>query len=291
MAGDPRWTRPRPIPGTASHVMPGFQVMSDLLTMREKNLIYSLIHSPCTLMKCTVAQVLRSSEETDGTLSWRSMACGVLCLIRDPSIQTYFLRLFCVRKAELLWEQEVYVPFKYTALRAYFHTFPADGHQIGFNFTDETEAEEFHFAVKAIKEYLDTLSFENTSGRNDKSSEDTDTRERPSAHAERRTSCPTLSPSASAAFDYDLGNAEFLRRLLSEGRLTEDDLKSRSVSDIVDHIIALCGGAQGVQKELHSGNIYGKMHLLPEPLCSAARTCITHPITHIESKCKRNPGT
>lgn len=30
------------------------------------------------------------------------------------------------QRAELLWEQELYIPFKYTASRTYFHTFPAD---------------------------------------------------------------------------------------------------------------------------------------------------------------------
>ena len=31
-----------------------------------------------------------------------------------------------MQRAKLLWEQELYVPFKYNAARAYFHTFPAE---------------------------------------------------------------------------------------------------------------------------------------------------------------------
>lgn len=79
-----------------SHVMPGFQVMSDLLTMREKNVIYSLIQPQWTLIKATVAQVLESTEECEA-LVWRSTACGVLCVLRDELLDSYFLRLFCVK--------------------------------------------------------------------------------------------------------------------------------------------------------------------------------------------------
>lgn len=30
------------------------------------------------------------------------------------------------QRAKLLWKQELYIPFKYTASRTFFHTFPAD---------------------------------------------------------------------------------------------------------------------------------------------------------------------
>ncbi|KAJ0044141.1 hypothetical protein NL108_008411 [Boleophthalmus pectinirostris] len=247
-------------------MIPGFQVMSDLLTIKEKNIIISLVEPHCTLMKCTVAQVLQSTEEPEGAL-WRSLGCGVLCVIRDSSINAYFLRLFSVQKAELLWEHEVYVPFKYTVSRTYFHTFPADGHQTGFNFADETEAEEFHFAVETIKEDLDKLSLENTSEKSDVSSEISDAREKPSSHTETETSSPTLSPTTASTFEHD--SETFLKRLLSQSHLTEEDLRIRSVSDIVDHIISQLGGVQAAQKELHRGLLGSGSKTLPRSTGSA----------------------
>ncbi|XP_055077971.1 actin nucleation-promoting factor WASL [Periophthalmus magnuspinnatus] len=243
-----------------SAVMPGFQVMSDLLTIREKNIVYSLIGPHCTLMKCTVAQVLQSTQEPEAVL-WRNLACGVLCVIRDQSINTYFLRLFSVQRAELLWEHEVYIPFKYAAPRTYFHTFPADGHQTGFNFADGSEAEEFYFAVETVKEDLDKLSFEHSSEKNDRSSEISDIRAKPSSHTDWKTSCQTVSPTAKGALTFD--HEAFLRRLLSQSRLTEEDLRRRSVSDIVDHIISQSGGAQAVRKELHRGVLGSGSKTLP----------------------------
>ncbi|CAL9703914.1 unnamed protein product [Knipowitschia caucasica] len=242
-----------------SGVMPGFQVMSDLLTMREKAVLRSLIQPNCELMKSTVAQVLQSQEQPEEALAWSRPMCGVLCVIKDQSLNTHFLRLFCLKNAELLWEHEVYVPFQYNASCSYFHSFPADGHHTGFNFADETEAEEFHFSVENIRKKQDTISFENTSKRNKLSPEIADIREK-LLQTERRISAPAVAPKATAAIHsgermsslLQAGEPDsLLKRLMSRSRLSEEELMTRSVSDIVDHIIAESGGVQAIQMELH----------------------------------------
>ncbi|KAK7895541.1 hypothetical protein WMY93_020866 [Mugilogobius chulae] len=198
--------------------------MSDLLTMREKIKVHSLIDPHCTSVSLPADQVhsgpgAAGLKEAEGRLSWRSSACGVLCLSKTTPAGTYFLRLFCVR-AELLWEHEVYVPFKYIGV--------THEHQIGFNFADETEAEEFHFAVEAVKE--------DQVGERD----------------------------------------ELVNWVLSHGCLTEDDLRSLSVSDIVDHIISQFGGAQAVYKELDRGNVHGSRSMT---LPRSAGSALSHPRT------------
>ncbi|KAJ7999181.1 hypothetical protein DPEC_G00212740 [Dallia pectoralis] len=61
-----------------------------------------------------------------GEGGWRCVGCGVVCLVKDLSQYSYFLRLYSVKRAKLLWEQELYNQFEYSAPRPYFHTFPAD---------------------------------------------------------------------------------------------------------------------------------------------------------------------
>lgn len=82
------------------------------------------------------------------------------------------------QSAKLLWEQELYIPFKYNATRTFFHTFPADVRDsifkyqylqkvfltdlsgfiafaqachVGLNFANEAEAEEFYLILEAVQ--------------------------------------------------------------------------------------------------------------------------------------------
>ncbi|XP_076598216.1 actin nucleation-promoting factor WAS [Chaetodon auriga] len=135
----------------ASSLVPGCRLMSDLLTIREKGVLCALLQPRCKLIKTTVAQVLVATETQGEGPGWSCVGCGAVCLVEDESIRSYFLRLYCVKRAKLLWEQELYVPFKYAATLTFFHTLPADGHQVGLNFASEIEAEEFHLAVEAVQ--------------------------------------------------------------------------------------------------------------------------------------------
>ncbi|KAF4112366.1 hypothetical protein G5714_007161 [Onychostoma macrolepis] len=58
------------------------------------------------------------------------------------------MRLYCLKKAKLQWEQELYTPFEYSETCPYFHTFPGDECRIGINFVDEDEAKQFYIAVQ-----------------------------------------------------------------------------------------------------------------------------------------------
>lgn len=48
-------------------------------------------------MKSTVAQILQAISTPGERPSWSRVECGVVCLIEDSSMHSYFLRLYCVK--------------------------------------------------------------------------------------------------------------------------------------------------------------------------------------------------
>ncbi|XP_028262623.1 neural Wiskott-Aldrich syndrome protein isoform X2 [Parambassis ranga] len=229
----------------AASLVSGCQAMSDLLTIREKGVLVGLLDPQCKLIKSTVAQVLQAK----GSLGWSRFDCGVVCLVEDESVKSYFLRLYCVKRAKLLWEQELYVPFKYTATLKFFHTFPADTHQAGLNFANEVEAEEFYQSVTAVHEMMtgmievtSTKTFDSL--KNDPSEPGNDT----VLSLEEKNHHPTAPPTTSSFKDLDPA----MRRLLMQARLTEGDLKDKDIAEAVDCIINKFGGLKAVQRELRN---------------------------------------
>ncbi|XP_071351308.1 actin nucleation-promoting factor WASL [Trachinotus anak] len=237
----------------ASSLIPGCHVMSDLLTIREKGVLFTLLEPHCKLIKITVAQVLEAKETQDESPGWCRLGCGVVCLIEDESVLSYFLRLYCVKRAKLLWEQELYIPFKYAANRTFFHTFPADGHQIGFNFANETEAEEFHLAVKAVQRKQEKIT-DMSKMENSEIADPPDSGIKPVEHLDKEEHFPMETPgnivtSATGSFkDVD----PTMRRLLMQAKLPVEELKDKDIAEAVDCIINKFGGLKAVQRELRN---------------------------------------
>ncbi|XP_032406420.1 wiskott-Aldrich syndrome protein isoform X1 [Xiphophorus hellerii] len=223
-------------------------IMSDLLTIREKGILVRLLEPHCKLVKTTVAQILQANDSEGRSRSWHRVDCGVVCLIEDTSLQSFFLRLYCVQRAKLLWEQELYIPFKYAASRAYFHTFPGEADQVGLNFANESEAEEFQSAVQDVQEKMTAMIGKS------KTEEKIFSRSNPPAleekqedHLYKKPVCfPPVPASPSLFSDLDPD----MKKLLMEARLSEEDLKNKDVAEVVDCIINQFGGLKAVQKEL-----------------------------------------
>ncbi|XP_015244890.1 PREDICTED: neural Wiskott-Aldrich syndrome protein-like [Cyprinodon variegatus] len=224
------------------------QVMSDLLTFREKGVIIGLLEPHCKLLKTTVAQILQAKDSGDESRSWHRLDCGVVCLVEDTSVQSYFLRLYCVQREKLLWEQELYIPFKYTASRAYFHTFPGEAHQVGLNFANENEAEEFQFAVEGVQEQLAAMINMTNTGEKSISSSNLPVSWKKDVGKLYKEPISTPRVSASQGLFSDLDHG--MRRLLMEAGLSEEDLKHKDVPEVVDCIINHFGGVKAVQREL-----------------------------------------
>lgn len=53
------------------------------------------------------------------------------------------MRLYCLNRNAMVWEQEVYDPFAVNRPRPYLLTFDGDDRIVCFNFADESEAEAF----------------------------------------------------------------------------------------------------------------------------------------------------
>ncbi|XP_067443539.1 actin nucleation-promoting factor WASL isoform X1 [Thunnus thynnus] len=229
----------------ASSLIPGCQVMSDLLTIREKGVISTLLKPQHELIKSTVAQVLVAKENQDGGPGWSCLDCGVVCLIEDQSVHSYFLHLYCVKRAKLLWEQEIYIPFEYTATNAFFHTFPADSHQAGFNFANEAEAEEFHLAVKAVQRKQEKMKGMIQMTNIDKKDNSTCDLAAPGV---KPADAPSTTVTPTAISDLD----PTMRKLLMRAQLTKEDLKDKDIAEAVDCIIKKFGGLKAVQRELRS---------------------------------------
>ncbi|XP_018529062.1 actin nucleation-promoting factor WASL-like isoform X2 [Lates calcarifer] len=244
----------------ASSLVPGCHVMSDLLTIRERGILFTLLEPQCKLLKTTVAQVLEAKDTQGESPGWGYLGCGVVCLIEDESVHSYFLRLYCVKRAKLLWEQEVYIPFKYTATRMFFHTFPADSHQIGFNFANQTEAEEFYLTVKAVQRKQENMTdmIKMTDTAADTSTSDPpDSGMKPVEHLDMDEQFPldapssTVTPATSSFQDLDPA----MRRLLMQAKLPVEDLKDKDIAEAVDCIINKFGGIKAVQRELRNKDI------------------------------------
>uniref|UniRef100_A0AAQ6ACC0 Si:dkey-197j19.6 n=2 Tax=Amphiprion ocellaris TaxID=80972 RepID=A0AAQ6ACC0_AMPOC len=234
-----------------SNLIYGSDVMTDLLTIREKGVVIGLLEPHCKLVKSTVAQILQAKDIEGENPSWICFDCGVICLVEDKSRRSYFLRLYCVKRAKLLWEHELYIPFTYTAARAFFHTFPADGKQMGLNFANEIEAEEFYLAVEATHEKMISMiatanvKTASTSDSPDLGSETVESLDE-EKHFLMDALSTTVPPTTSSFKDLDPA----MRKLLMRARLTEKDLKDKDVVEAVDHIINQFGGLKAVQQEL-----------------------------------------
>lgn len=71
---------------------------------------------------------------------WIKKNTGIITLIRDNPKRSYFLRLYCLQRKAMLWEQELYNSMDYNAPLTYFHTFEGEECMAAFNFANETEA-------------------------------------------------------------------------------------------------------------------------------------------------------
>ncbi|XP_020558687.1 neural Wiskott-Aldrich syndrome protein-like [Oryzias latipes] len=227
-------------------------VMSDLLTIREKGVLVSLLKPRCQLIKSTVAQVLQASSAPGEEQSWDQFDSGVLCLLKEESASSYFLSLYCVKKAELLWEQDLRLTSEYTVSRPYFHTFLAGAQSFGFNFANDDEAEEFYLAVTEARGLRTNQMRRNETTASSSTNKEPNSGNTSEVGLDGRkdfpaAAKPSMAHDNSEAF-VDLDPA--IERVLVRAGLSKDDLKNRDVTEAVDLIFARSGGVKAVEQEL-----------------------------------------
>ncbi|MCJ8734926.1 hypothetical protein PDJAM_G00240900 [Pangasius djambal] len=118
---------------------------SRLLTPQENERVEDLLGRRCVPQCTTVVQLFMALPHSPNT--WSLQHTGVLCFEKDNPKRSYFIRLYDIKASKLVWEQELFNQFTYHRIEPFFHTFHADDCQVGLNFANEEEAENFFFIV------------------------------------------------------------------------------------------------------------------------------------------------
>ncbi|XP_023853201.1 actin nucleation-promoting factor WAS isoform X1 [Salvelinus sp. IW2-2015] len=233
----------------------GCPVFSNLLTVRENALLFTLLGAECKAVVSAVAQVYVS---VPGRQVWRHEGCGVVCLVEDRSQHSYFLRVYCVKRSKLLWEQELYVPFQYSAPHPYFHTFPANDCQAALNFADEAEAERFYAAVerqiqqapdRASGQMNHTDSVDFSSGCICEQEQSPSEISTPSPYVSEQESQVRVDP------EQGLSTRELdpaLRKLVRMERQNEEDMTDRHTSKVICSLIYSLGGMKADSRDMNN---------------------------------------
>ncbi|XP_047102964.1 neural Wiskott-Aldrich syndrome protein-like [Schistocerca piceifrons] len=114
------------------------QRCSLLLTREENAQVHRMLGNRCMALASAVIQLFVSDPPDHS--SWRKYDAGVLCLVKDNSRKSYFFRLYCLTRKQMVWEHEVYKGFDYKTLRPFLHSFEGEDCMVGFNFANEEEA-------------------------------------------------------------------------------------------------------------------------------------------------------
>lgn len=110
---------------------------SNLLTKEENEQVFRLLGPRCQTLATTVVQLYMTVGCEN--CEWIKRDAGVLCLVKDNMRRSYFFRLYCPARRQMVWEHEVYNNMEYLALRPFLHTFEADDCIAAFNFASEEE--------------------------------------------------------------------------------------------------------------------------------------------------------
>nr|XP_055069714.1 uncharacterized protein si:dkey-197j19.6 [Misgurnus anguillicaudatus] len=122
------------------------RIISPRLSIRENGLLFNLLNQECNVLACGIVQLVIADPPKER--KWKIYSSGVACLLQDKTKHSTFIRLYCLKKAKMLWEQELYTPFVYKEACPFFHTFSGDECQAGLNFAEEEDAKEFYTAVQ-----------------------------------------------------------------------------------------------------------------------------------------------
>uniref|UniRef100_A0A4W5KVH5 WH1 domain-containing protein n=1 Tax=Hucho hucho TaxID=62062 RepID=A0A4W5KVH5_9TELE len=181
-----------------------------------------------------------------------------LLTVRENALLFTLLGAKC-KRSKLLWEQELYVPFRYSAPRPYFHTIPANDCQAGLNFADEAEAERFCAAVeRQIQQATDRASGQ----MNHTDSVDFSSGciyEQEQSKSEISTPSPNVSEQESQVRvdpEQGLSTRELdpaLGKLVRMERLNEEDMTDRHTSKVICSLVYSLGGVEAVSRDMKNG--------------------------------------
>ncbi|CAG5128912.1 unnamed protein product, partial [Candidula unifasciata] len=119
---------------------------SILLQEQENEILFQTMGRFCTTLATGVVQLFLADQGDRNR--WSKRCCGVACFVKDNSKRSFYIRIYDIKKQQMIWEQELYNQFVYKTPREYFHTFEAENYQAALNFASEDEALKFKKTVE-----------------------------------------------------------------------------------------------------------------------------------------------
>lgn len=98
--------------------------LKDHLSREENDLVVQLLGVNCECLCTTVAQIF--STEAPRHCQWIKRQTGVLCFVKDSTKRSYYARMFCLMKHEMVWEQEIYDNIELSREKNYLITFEGE---------------------------------------------------------------------------------------------------------------------------------------------------------------------
>jgi hypothetical protein len=94
---------------------------SSHLSPEENELIFYLIGKRCQTQCTTVAQLFQT--EAPLHRRWVKFHTGALCFVKDSAMRSYYIRMYCLIKREMVWEQEIYDEIEFSRVKPFLVTF------------------------------------------------------------------------------------------------------------------------------------------------------------------------
>ncbi|XP_034484391.1 neural Wiskott-Aldrich syndrome protein-like [Drosophila innubila] len=120
------------------------------LTLAEYEALFGLLGKKCQAV-CTAFGHIYKIEDSDHS-QWKKKDEGVICFVKDCDTRSYFLRTYCLKKNELLWEHEISADIQIIKLCHYFLTFESSDGRVGLSFELQDACNIFYIAVNATTE-------------------------------------------------------------------------------------------------------------------------------------------
>lgn len=103
---------------------PKVNVACTHLSAEENEMIFKLITEMSFSMCTVIAEVYQTSQPAHSI--WSKKWIGALCFEKDYIKKSYFFRLYCLMRQQLVWEQEIYRHMDIALVRPFLLSFEGD---------------------------------------------------------------------------------------------------------------------------------------------------------------------
>lgn len=94
---------------------------SNYLSAEENELVFRLVGRRSVSQCSTVAQLYVTEGPSHSR--WIKKHTGALCFIKDNAKRSYYCRMYCLMRHEMVWEHEMYDTIDIARTRPYLLTF------------------------------------------------------------------------------------------------------------------------------------------------------------------------